>query len=155
MEQLIDPICRAHGVELVDVRYQRERGGAVVRVIIDRPRADEVEGSAVSLEHCTNVSRDVSAALDVHEDLLPSGAYRLEVGSPGLDRPLVKLSDFERFAGREVKLRTKAPIGNRRNFQGQLLGVHDQDIELDQDGQLIRIPYAEVAQANLVYRFSN
>lgn len=155
LEQLIDPICRAHGVELVDVRYQRERGGAVVRVIIDRPRADEVEGSAVSLEHCTNVSRDVSAALDVHEDLLPSGAYRLEVGSPGLDRPLVKLSDFERFAGREVKLRTKAPIGNRRNFQGQLLGVHDQDIELDQDGQLIRIPYAEVAQANLVYRFSN
>lgn len=155
LEQLIDPICRAHGVELVDVRYQRERGGAVVRILIDQPRADEVEGSAVSLEHCTNVSRDVSVALDVHEDLLPTGAYRLEVGSPGLDRPLVKLSDFERFSGREIKIRTKAPIGNRRNFHGRLIGVHDQDIELEQDGQTLRIPYAGIAQANLVYRFSN
>ncbi|TNF63219.1 MAG: hypothetical protein EP303_02955 [Deltaproteobacteria bacterium] len=81
LEQLIDPICRAHGVELVDVRFVREPGGAVIRVIIDREVPGVEVGSGVSLEDCTAVSRDVSTTLDVHDDLLPSAAYRLEVRS--------------------------------------------------------------------------
>ena len=152
---LIDPICRANGVELVDVRYQRERGGAVLRVIIDRERPDDAEGSGVSLDDCTGVSRDVSTALDVHEHVLPSGAYRLEVSSPGLERPLVKLADFRRFSGREVAVRTRTAIERRRRFQGMLVGVFDRDIEIEQDGQSVRIPHADIAQANLVYRFTN
>ena len=151
---LIDPICRANGVELVDVRYQRERGGAVIRVIIDRERWDREEGSGVSLDDCTAVSRDASTLLDVHEHELPSGAYRLEVSSPGLERPLVKLSDFQRFSGREVSVRTRTPIERRRRFRGTLLGVRDREIEIDQDGQAVRIPHADIAQANLVYRFT-
>ena len=155
LEQLIDPICRAHAVELVDVRYLREPGGAVIRVIIDRDAPGVELGSGVSLEDCTGVSRDVSTALDVHEDILPSGAYRLEVSSPGLERPLVKLTDFERFAGREVKVRTRTPIDRQRRFHGKLLGVVDQSIELDQDGKILQIPHEDIAQAKLVYRFSN
>jgi ribosome maturation factor RimP len=155
LEQLIDPICRAHAVELVDVRYLREPGGAVIRVIIDRDAPGVELGSGVSLEDCTGVSRDVSTALDVHEDILPSGAYRLEVSSPGLERPLVKLTDFERFAGREVKVRTRTPIERQRRFHGKLLGVVDRRIELDQDGKILQIPHEDIAQAKLVYRFSN
>ena len=155
LEQLIDPICRVHGVELVEVRHQREPGGAVVRIIIDRDLPGLEIGSGVSLEDCTAVSRDVSASLDVHDDLMPTGSYRLEVSSPGLERPLVKLEDFERFAGQEVKVRARTPIEGRRRFRGVLKGVSDQRIELDQDGQVFLIPHEDIAQANLVYRFSN
>ena len=155
LEQLIDPICRAHGVELVDVRYLREPKGAVIRVIIDRDVPGVEVGSGVSLEDCTAVSRDVSTSLDVHEDLFPSSEFRLEVSSPGLERPLVKLADFERFSGREVKLKTQIPIERQRRFHGKLLRVVDQSIELDQDGKVLLIPHGEIAQANLVYRFSN
>lgn len=154
LAELIDPICRAHGVELVEVRYQRERGGAVIRVIIDRNQPGQEDGSGVSLDDCSGVSRDISTALDVHEDVLPLGAYRLEVSSPGLERPLVKLADFARFSGREIKLRTKTAIERQRRFHGRLLGVVDQAIELDQDGTVLLIPHEDIAQANLVYRFS-
>lgn len=155
LEQLIDPICRAHGVELVDVRYLREPKGAVIRVIIDREVAGLEVGSGVSLEDCTAVSRDTSTALDVHEDLLPAGGYRLEVSSPGLERPLVKLTDFERFAGQEVKVKTRTPIDKQRRFRGQLRGVVGQSIELEEGGKVVHIPHEDIAQANLVYRFSN
>jgi len=77
------------------------------------------------------------------------------VSSPGLARPLVKLSDFERFSGREVEVRTRAPIERQRRFSGKLLGVVEQSIELDQDGQVLLIPHVDIAEANLVYRFSN
>jgi ribosome maturation factor RimP len=155
LERLIDPICRAHAVELVDVRYLREPRGAVIRIIIDRDVPDLEVGSGVTLEDCTGVSRDVSTALDVHDEILPSGAYRLEVGSPGLERPLVKLADFQRFSGREVKVRTRTAIDRQRRFRGTLLGIVDHSIKLDQDGKVLQIPHEEIAQANLVYRFSN
>ncbi len=155
LQHLIEPICLAHGVELVDVRYLREPKGAVIRVIIDRNVPGLEVGSGVSLEDCTAVSRDVSTSLDVHEDLLPSGGFRLEVSSPGLERPLVKLADFERFSGHEVKVKTQTPIERQRRFRGTLLRVVDQNIELDHDGKVLSIPHAEIAQANLVYRFSN
>jgi ribosome maturation factor RimP len=155
LEPLIDPICRAYGIELVEVRCLREPAGMVIQIIIDRAVPGVEVGSGVSLEDCTGVSRDVSTTLDVHDDLLPSGAYRLEVSSPGLERPLVKLADFERFSGREVNVRTRTPIERQRRFRGKLLRVVDQSIELDQDGKVLLIPHADIAQANLVYRFSN
>jgi len=155
LEPLIDPICRAHGLDLVDVRCLREPAGMVIRVIIDRDVPGVEVGSGVSLEDCTGVSRDVSTALDVHDDLIPSGAYRLEVSSPGLERPLVKLADFERFSGQEIKVRTQTPIEQQRRFRGKLLRVVDQSIELDQDGKVLLIPHVDIAQASLVYRFSN
>lgn len=152
---LVDPVCRAHGVELVDVRYQRERGGAVVRIIIDRQVPGQAEGSGVSLEDCTRVSRDVSTVLDVHDGELPAGAYRLEVSSPGLERPLVRLTDFERFAGREVKVRMRSPLEGRRRFHGTLRGVVRGQVELEEGEAVYLIPHEDIAHANLVYRFTN
>lgn len=149
---LVEPICRVHGVELVNASYKPGRGGGIVRILIDREVRGEDLGSGVSLADCTGVSRDVSSALDVHEDLITS-TYRLEVGSPGLERPLFKLADFERFAGKEIKLKTHLAINNRRRFRGELRGVVDGQVQLEQDGETISIPFDEVAEANLVYRF--
>ncbi len=149
---LAEPICRAHGVELVDVRFHRGPGTGVLRVLIDRFREGVDSGSGVSLADCTAVSRDLSSALDAHEDLVP-GNYLLEVGSPGLERPLFKLADYERFAGKEIKVKTHSPIDKRRRFRGRLLGVVDGNIQIDQDGQTVSISLEEIAHANLVYRF--
>ena len=161
LEAIAEPVCRAHGVELVDVSFGREPGGAVVRVLIDRPapNGEGVPRSAVSLADCQSVSRDLSTALDTLEgsDEVMSGPYRLEVSSPGVDRPLVKLADFERFAGQEIKLQTKAPLGDRRKFNGKLLGVvrdeKGETIRLEQDGKPMAIELHNIARANLVFRF--
>jgi len=154
LEQIVVPVCLAHGVTLVDARLVPERGGAVLRVLIDRDRgpAEEWDGSGVSLDDCTAVSRDLSAALDVHEDLLPAG-YRLEVSSPGLERPLVTLADFERFAGREARVRTRERIGDRRQFHGTLLGVEEGAVRIEDGGSVLSIPHELITRANLVYRF--
>jgi ribosome maturation factor RimP len=145
LEAIATPVCKAHGVEIVDVSFGREPGGAVVRVLIDRP------GAGVALADCQNVSRDLSTALDVEGEDIP-GPYRLEVSSPGLDRPLVKKGDFEKFAGKEIKLQTRIPVGDRRNFRGTLLGVEGEDVQLELDGKPVKIPYQDIAKANLVFK---
>ncbi|MBK8173369.1 MAG: ribosome maturation factor RimP [Sandaracinaceae bacterium] len=155
IESIVEPICKAHGLELVEVRYLREPGGAVLRITIDRDRAPGVplNESGVSLEDCTSVSRDVSTALDVHDPL--STRYRLEVTSPGLDRPLVKLRDFEKFAGEDVRITTRMPVGDRRNFNGPLLGVDGQNVRIKQDGKEVSLPHSEITKANLIHRWGN
>ncbi len=151
LERIAEPVCRAHGVDLVLLRVNAQGHKGVVQVIIDRDRP-EVEGSGVTIDDCTNVSRDLSTALDVHEDLFP-GSYRLEVSSPGLERPLGRLADYERFRGREAKIKLKQPLDGRRRFQGKLLGVHGEEIEIEQDGAPVRISHEQIDRANLVYRF--
>lgn len=176
VEAVVEPICRAHGVELVDLVYAREPGGAVLRILIDRERGDaealKAEGgapipaSAVTLEDCKAVSRDIGTALDVNEDALPSARYRLEVGSPGLDRPLVKPRDFDRFAGALVKVQTRAEVPGaepeRRKFSGVLRGlslsaasgVAEHRVRLEDstpDGpRTLEIPFDAIQKANLV-----
>ncbi|MCB9619555.1 MAG: ribosome maturation factor RimP [Sandaracinus sp.] len=159
LEELAEPVCASYGVELVEVRQTQARGGWTIMVVIDRPRSDGKPGSDVTLEDCTGVSRDLSTALDVHEDLLP-GAYHLEVSSPGIERPLVKLADFTRFAGREIAVKTFGPLEPspgakpKRSFQGTLVGVAEGAlVEVDENGVVVRIPHGEIARANLVHRF--
>jgi len=89
-----------YGLELVQVQYRREDHGWVLRILVDRP-------GGVSVDECGEFSREVSDLLDV-EDLIDN-SYNLEVSSPGLDRPLIKPEDFERFAGREITLKTTSP----------------------------------------------
>ena len=164
LEELAEPVCAAYGVELVEVRQVQARGGWTLQVVIDRARSDGKPGSDVTLEDCTGVSRDLSTALDVHEDLVP-GQYNLEVSSPGIERPLVKIADFTRFAGREIAIKTFGPIEPsastdgkgqkpKRSFQGMLIGVAEGAVvELDENGVVVRIPHGEIARANLVHRF--
>ncbi len=164
IEAAVEPICRSHGVELVDVAYAREPGGAVLRVLIDRERTDVVgqAASGVTLEDCKAVSRDLSTVLDVHEDALPSARYRLEVGSPGLDRPLVKLRDFARFVGSEAKIQTRDEVAgaeaDRRRFSGVLRGVTGELVQLEDPAapggaRTVEIPFTSIQKAHLVPRF--
>ena len=152
LRQVVEPICSEHGLALVDARFANEHG-FVLKVLIERPGSDAKSGAQVSLEDCQRVSRDLSAALDVAEGVAPQGAYRLEVGSPGLDRPLFSLADFQRFAGADVKISTFKPVDGRRRFCGKLTGVEGQQVVLEQDGQLVKLQHDEIAKANLVYRF--
>ena len=153
LRDLIDPICRTHRVNCVQVRYAQEPGGGLLRVMIERD-VDGVdsEGQAgVRLEDCVAVSRDVSVALDTQDTI--SGRYRLEVTSPGLERPLLSPEDFERFKGREVKLHTLSPIERQRRFQGVLKGLVGNDVQLEQGGQVVSIALDNVSKANLVFHF--
>ncbi|MDH5673907.1 MAG: ribosome maturation factor RimP [Myxococcales bacterium] len=166
LRAIVEPVCAAHGLSLVDARFVTDHG-AVLRVLIERPEAGS--GSGVTLEDCQSVSRDLSVALDVEDAPTPGSSYRLEVSSPGLERPLLRRADYERFAGREVKIKTFKPHHGRRTFTGILLGLRGQDpqtpgnaqthteaseqIGVRMDGEELAIPLADIAKANLVFRF--
>jgi ribosome maturation factor RimP len=157
----IEPICRAHGVALVDARMTTERG-AVLRVLIERVAAGGADTSdsqsGVSLADCQNVSRDLSTVLDVAEGVAPAGSYRLEVSSPGVERPLITPQDFTRFAGREVRVQAIRPVAGRRRFQGVLQGLAAdaaEAVRVQADGETFDIPLADITKANLVYRFDS
>lgn len=152
LREVAAPICRAHGLDLVDARYAAERG-VILRVLVERPGVSIEQGAGVGLAECQAISRELSDALDLREDVSPDGEFNLEVGSPGLDRPLFGLADFVRFAGYEAKVETRNPIGPRRRFSGRLLGVEGDSVRVEQDGVAVEIPHAEIAKANLVYRF--
>jgi ribosome maturation factor RimP len=151
LRTLVAPVCQAHGLELVDARFVTDHG-AVLRVLIERP--DQPPGhSGVSLADCQAVSRDLSTVLDVEDEALPHGRYRLEVGSPGIDRPLLSRRDFERFTGAEVDVRTNRPFAGSKRHKGVLRGVAGEDIKLDVSGHELSVPLTEIAKANLVFRF--
>jgi len=161
---VIEPVCAAHGVELVDVSILREPGGAVLRVLIDRERPELAPdgeapqpGSGVSLADCQDVSRDLSVALDVNEAVAPKIRYRLEVSSPGLDRPLTRRRDFERFAGHEVRVQTRLPLpgdDTRRKFNGVLRGLEGDKVRVEDGPATFEIPLTAIAKANVVYKFA-
>ncbi len=154
--EIAEPVCAAHGVELVDVQWSSDRGGAVLRVLIDREDAAEV-GSGVSIDDCQRVSRDLSTALDVHERVVPAGRYRLEVSSPGLDRPLVKKRDFERFVGQDVKVQTRAPLAgttDRHKVQGVLRGLDGDVVKIEENKTTHSVRFDDIVKANVVYKFT-
>ena len=105
-------------------------------------------GGAVSVDHCADVSRAISALLDVEDPI--KGAYTLEVSSPGIDRPLVRAIDFERFAGFEVKVEMTRLIDGRRKFEGRLVGIEDGLVRLVMDGEEVALPFADIQRAKLV-----
>jgi ribosome maturation factor RimP len=152
LRAVIGPVCQAHGLELVDTRFIQERG-LTLQVLIERPLQSDGQ-SGVSLADCQAVSRDLLTVLDVEDDqLIKRSAYRLEVGSPGIERPLISRRDFERFAGREIRVRTSRPISGRRRIEGMLQGVEGDIVKLSVSGEELAVPLAEIAKANLVYRF--
>src|SRR5436189_2999516 len=118
---LASGVAGSYGLDIFDVQYRREGPGMVLRVRIDRPGSGASADESVSVEDCARVSRDLSAVLDV-EDLVPT-AYTLEVSSPGLDRPLRQVGDYERFAGRRVKIVMREAVDGQTFFKGRLAGI--------------------------------
>jgi ribosome maturation factor RimP len=154
---IIEPVLQAAGFELVDVRFLLEQGGWVLRVQVDIPLHEvtditEVPSDRVDLQDCENLSRELSAVLDV-EDPIPQ-AYHLEVGSPGIDRPLRTAAHFAHFAGSEAKIQLGVPLhtesGERKNFKGVLKGVIDDKVEIVCDGHAFQLPIADIDHAKLV-----
>lgn len=122
LRALVESGVNALGFDLVDVELVGGRSHQTLRVYID-------SRGGITVDDCADVSRHVSAILDV-EDPLP-GSYTLEVSSPGLDRPLVTRADFERYAGETIKLRTHEPVAGRRNFTGRLLGMTGDNVSIE------------------------
>jgi len=142
IREIADRVATAEGMELVDVEFVGRGRNAILRIFLDKP-------GGVTLRDCQMVSEQVGAILDV-EDFIED-RYTLEVSSPGLNRKLVKPSDYERFAGRQIKLVLKAPREGRRRFRGRLLGVQDEAIRLETENQqVIGFDFSEIEQANLV-----
>jgi ribosome maturation factor RimP len=159
---IVEPVCRSAGFELVDLRFVLEHGGWVLRVCVDLPidpavPPSEVAEDRVDLQGCEALSRELSAVLDV-QDPIPQ-AYSLEVGSPGIDRPLRTAEHFAYFAGSEAKIQLAVPLateggGERRNFRGILRGVGGdpgaEAASIEVDGQLFQLPIADIDHAKLV-----
>ncbi len=147
LEHLVEPVVAGQAYELVDLEWKHEAGAWVLRVFIDRP-----EGGAVGLDDCANVSRELSAVLDVEDAIhVP---YNLEVSSPGLNRPLKRERDFRRFVGKKAKIRTRHPVGeSRRNFAGTLVAVEGGTVRIDVGDQVCDVPIGDVEKANLIYEF--
>ena len=146
---MVSPILADYGIELVELEYRREGHSMLLRLFIDKP-------GGVTLDDCSEVSREVSALLDVEDPIV--SAYRLEVSSPGLDRPLRKPADFARFAGQQVKLKTRGLLdpdqrGHRRKtFVGELLGLVEGQVRLrqtDRRGGEIAIALEDIEKAHL------
>ena len=119
---IVQPTIESMGYELVRLRFM---GGKTPRLQI---MADTPEGG-IEVDDCAKISRAVSAHLDVEDPI--EGEYALEVSSPGIDRPLTRLKDFEAFEGYEVRLQTEALIAGRKKFKGQLRGVQDGEVLIE------------------------
>jgi ribosome maturation factor RimP len=145
-------VAAARGLEVFDVQFRREASGMVLRVRIDRPGPAATAEESVSVADCADVSRDLSAILDV-EDVVPT-AYTLEVSSPGLDRPLRHAEDYRRFAGRRAKIVMRTPIDGQGFFKGRLAGVEGGDVCIDgDDGKRHRVPIGVITRGNLEVEF--
>lgn len=153
VERLAEPIIEEFGLELVDIEYTQQGRHWLLCLYIDKP-------GGVTLDDCADFSREFSTVIDV-EDIV-AGAYRLEVSSPGLDRPLRKEADFTRFAGEMIKLKTKtlsdpdARGYTRKAFMGVLLGLDGESVELEQTdstGGKVLIPLQDIDKANLDPQF--
>jgi ribosome maturation factor RimP len=143
---LAEPVLADLGFRLVRVVVSG-RNGATVQIMAERP-----EGT-ITVEECAEISRRLSPVLDVHDPM--KGQYTLEVSSPGIDRPLVRPSDFDAWAGYEAKIEMKELISGRKRFRGVLEGIEGEEVrievELDQLGrQVIGLPLGLIDEARLV-----
>lgn len=142
------PLLDSLGIELVELEYRKEGQGMMLRLYIDKP-------GGITLDDCADVSRELSEILDV-EDVIHAH-YNLEVSSPGLNRPLKKESDYLRYVGRLVKIRTFEMVaddaGNKRKtFLGELLGLEGGVVAMKlTEGQSAAIPLDKIAKANLEF----
>lgn len=145
----------AHRLEVLLQPTVEAMSFSIVRILLSgqkRPRlqimVERRDGAPMLVDDCAEVSRAVSAVLDVEDPI--SGAYTLEISSPGLDRPLVRLTDFDRFAGLDARVEMNHPIEGRRRFTGQVLGTAGEQVRLRMDGAEVRLPHADIQRAKLL-----
>ncbi len=143
IEELIAPTLDGMGYALVRVQLSGGKGTPRLQVMAERG-----DGKSMTVEDCASISRAISPVLDVADPI--AGAYTLEVSSPGIDRPLVRPEDFDRFAGFEAKLESARPVDGRRRFRGRLHGTEEGAVRIETEGTEYRVPLADVQKAQLV-----
>jgi ribosome maturation factor RimP len=140
--QMIEPSLAAMGYRLVRVVVTSGRR-ATLQVMAER-----IDDAPMSVDDCALISRSVSALLDVADPI--ADAYLLEISSPGIDRPLVRPEDYDRFSGFEARIELTEPFAGRKRFRGRLLGTADGEVRLATEAGEARLPLASVARARLV-----
>lgn len=144
LQDMLAPVIEAMGFDCWGIEYIAQGRHSVLRIYIESP-------DGINVDDCEAVSRQISAVLDVEDPI--SGEYVLEVSSPGMDRSLFKLQQFQDLAGQEVKIRLRSAIEERRNFQGILRGVEDDDVVVLVDEYEYLLPFELIEKANIVPRF--
>jgi len=139
--KIADPLCKAEGVELVHIEYQRETRGRILRLYIDKP-------GGITLDDCVRISRQFSDLLDAKIET--EEPYSLEVSSPGPDRPLGNAVDFEKFKGNVAKIKTNLPVDGQKKFKGVLLGISEGTVKLMINEKTVAIPFQDITKARLV-----
>lgn len=144
IEQLVAPVVEDLGFELVrlGIGPGAGRGAPTLQVLAERP------DGTMSVDDCARLSRALSEVLEAADPV--RGAYMLEVSSPGIDRPLVRMADFDRFSGRTAKVEMAEPRNGQRRFKGRLLGTEGGAVKMDVDGETIAIDFDDIVKAKLV-----
>jgi len=144
LHKIIDPVAQSMGYDVVRIALLNSaRGGAVtLQVMAERP-----DGS-MEIGDCEKLSREISVLLDV-EDPLPE-EYILEVSTPGIDRPLTRRRDFENYAGFEAKIELSMPKDGRRRYRGKLLGITDDLVRINVDGEVFDLDFSNIHRSKLV-----
>lgn len=154
---VIEPVLAAHHVVGVELIWVGDHVGQVLRLSVERPDS-KVPGAGITIDLCAEISRDLSAALDV-ADVIRS-QYHLEVGSPGVERALHVIDDYVRFAGQLAKMRLDGPLGGReaggpRTLRGTLLGLDAEGkISIDTEEGVFSVPFENIQTARLVFEMA-
>lgn len=146
---ILDEYLADKELEIYRIVYKKEGPDWVLRVFLDKTM--DAENEYVSIEECEDVTRFLSDKLDEMDFI--DRAYNLEVSSPGLDRELIRESDYVRFAGRQVEVKTYEPIGGRKYIEGILAGRDGDIVKIDADGQMLEIPVQKISKINLAVVF--
>ncbi len=140
---LVEPVVAGHGLALVRLQLSGGARRQVLQVMVER-----IDGATITVDDCAHASRALSAVLDVEDPI--GGAYMLEVSSPGIDRPLTRRADFERYSGHQARVELDPPLDGRRRFTGQIEGVDGAYLMLATEEADLRLPLANLAKAKLV-----
>lgn len=140
---LLAPVAAALGYELLEVEWSSAGRNSLLRVYIDRN-----DGAGIGLDDCERASRSIGAVLEAEDPI--GSEYRLEVSSPGFDRPLRTAEHFARFAGSEARIELAVPVEGRRRFRGRLGPVEGGDVTIEVDRKVWKLPLAGISKARLV-----
>ncbi len=142
---LIEPAVAERGCNIVDIQFRTENKGSNLQIFVEK-----ADMTSPTLDECAAINRSVSAMLDV-EDII-SGPYTLEVGSPGIDRPLVSQKDFTLFTGKEAKIELDSPLDGRKRFRGVLKEYDEnkEEVLIECEGMDYKLPYSAIEKAKLV-----
>ena len=142
IQGMIEPSVEELGFDIVRVQMSGKET-QLIQVMVERK-----DGKGMTVDHCATISRAISALLEVDDPV--KGAYTLEVSSPGMDRPLVRIGDFERFRGYQAKVELHQVLDGRRRYKGELLGVEGDMVRMMVDGEEVDLPHPDITRAKLL-----